>query len=135
MTTSADILWTPEAWARRLVSGNPVYPFEWELHYQDGRRFKRVCLGEIRTTGAAPRRGVLRLRVLGGPTSVLDVEPASPKPDRVVCTARVVGVLGVPGRGGVAGYRFGFQHGDAFVGVELDGTGRVVRHAATSPNL
>ena len=126
MTTSADRwLWTPDAWAERLASGNPVFPFEWAVHYRGGARFARVCQGQTRTTADAPLTDVDRLRITR-PGFAMEILAADPDPLGLVIRARVVGVLGSPARGGVSGYTFGFVHAIGFVGVRLDGVGRVV---------
>lgn len=125
MTTSAnDSLWSPEAWANRLASGNPVFPFEWVVHYRGGARFSRVCQGIVRTSAQAPLMDVDKLRVLR-PGAVLDVLAPDPAPDALVIRARVVRPIGAPDRGGVSAWTFGFLHGGEFYGVTLDATGRV----------
>jgi hypothetical protein len=125
MTPSAEFVWTPEAWAQRIASGNPVYPFEWSVHYLGGARFARVCQGHVRTSRDAPLRDVERLRIVGAGLA-LDVAAPVPNPRELVLRATVTGYLSNPSAVGVTAYRFGFLDRDGvFVGVVLDGTGKV----------
>lgn len=125
-------LWTADAWARRLASGNPVYPFDWAVHYQNGARFQRVCRGIVRTSRDAPLWNVERLRLSVGTGAVtLEVMPPSPNPRALVLRASVVGLLASPAARGVAAFRFGFLDADGeFIGVVLDSAGQVVQSSA-----
>jgi hypothetical protein len=121
-----DFVWTDDAWARRMASGNPVYPFEWAVLYRGGGRFQRVCRGLVRNSRAAPLWDVECLRIVGGGVR-LEVLPATPNPRELIIRATVVGSLGNPAARGVTAYRFGFRDElDTFRGVILDGAGRLV---------
>jgi hypothetical protein len=114
-------------WRERQASGNPVYPFEWEVRYANGDRFPRVCAGgRVRVTAQAPRAGIVCLRVRG-PSGVVDVVPGPGTPDAIIVRARVRRMVAALDRGAIDSWRFGFRHGDRFIGVILDPSGRVTR--------
>ena len=123
---SVELLWTADAWARRMASGNPVYPFEWSVLYRGGNRFQRVCHGVVRNSRAAPLWDVEALRVVGGGLA-LEIQSPTPNPRELIIRATVVGALGNPTARGVTAYRFGFlDERDTFRGVILDGACRLV---------
>lgn len=133
MTTLADVAWTADAWAARLASGNPVFPYEWAVHYHSGAIFHRVCQGMVRTSQSAPLFGIRALRITG-PSGVVEIA-APPGPVlALVLRATVVGQLGADPRCGIAAWRFGFQNAAGFWGIVLDPAGRVRREAPPGAN-
>lgn len=112
-------------WQEREASTNPVYPFEWTVHYIDGTRFPRVWQGQTRTSRQAPRAGVLALHVTAPGQAPLVVPAPVADPTAIVVEARIVRLAADLRRGAVTGWRFGFKVADRFVGVVLDAAGRV----------
>lgn len=126
MTTSANVVWAPDAWAARLASGNPVYPYEWAVHYHGGGVFKRVCRGHVRTSAAVPLVGIRRLRVTGPGVGVVDVAPPPGPVLGLVLRATIVGQLGAGAAAcGVARWTFGFRDAAGVWGIILDPAGRL----------
>ena len=126
-------IWSEETWAAREASGNPVWPFEWEVHYQRGGVFKRLCAGRARTSRDAPLEDVRALRVYGPGVGVLEILPEPGPVLALVIRARVVGLLAAPARRGVAAWIFGFHQASGFVGLTLDASGAPVRDTPSPP--
>ena len=117
--------WTADAWAARMASGNPVYPYEWAVVYTSGALFKRVCFDKVRTSRDAPLHGIAALRITGPSLGIVEI-PAPPGPvRRIVIAATIVGHLGAAARPGVAAWRFGLEDPAGVWGIVLDPAGRV----------
>ena len=101
-----------------LSSGNPVHPYEWELHYTTGQTFPRVFKGAIRTTAQAPKESIAFMRVFGPPFGSLDVEPPIVF-DSIVVQSKIR-QQGPHRR--IILWRFGFARSDLFHGVTIDGS-------------
>lgn len=123
-------------WENRRESQNPAYPYEWALEYGNGEIFPRLKDGAARLTAQAPRAGITALHVSLAGRPVATIRPLSQLPDQVVVRALVIQSAEDMRRerGEIGGWRFGFQHGDRFVGVVIDQTGRI-RHTPTNAPL
>jgi hypothetical protein len=119
----SDLSWTADAWAARLASGNPVYPYEWAVVYENGARFNRVCRGTVRTSADAPLYGILELRITGPSLAIAVAAPPSPVLG-IIVRATVVGQLGARAACGIAQWMFGFRDAAGFWGIVLDPAGR-----------
>lgn len=106
---------------------NPVEPYQWIAHYQNGTQVAQITPPVVRTTRDLPNVGhITRLEVRGPGGPLILTCPWPEGPTGLWVRARRQLRIGATITDHTVAWQFGFQRGDVVVGVEIAG-GRVRR--------